>query len=664
MTAKLIKASKPEDILEQFLKPAIANVIVDGILEHYVVIYKVRKDYIKVADPLKGMVKYSLEEFYKIWTGYLIVTIPGQEFEKGNYDKNSINKFLKLLIPQKKLVINIIMSSLVLTILGILATFYYKFLVDDILVNNLKDNLTKISLGMIFLVTVQTIISVLRAELELYLGQKIDIPLLLGTYKHLIDLPISFFERHEAGDIISRINCASDVREVVCNTAISVVMDSIMAIAGAFILYRQNKDMFLICLIPLILYAILVALVIKPLNKKNKALQEAGAELSSYTIECINGIEVIKSLNLQNKSKITLETKFVKALKKIFTLGTFGNAVSGINGLIESIFGICILWIGAVKVINGELSIGELLVFNSLMGYFLSPIENLINMQGSIQTAVVSIDRLNEIIESDKEFSDEEKNKINPEELKGDIELKNVTFAYGTRKPTLVDFNLKINGGEKVALVGESGCGKSTIIKLIMGFYNVNKGQVLINDINVLDIYRECLRDKISYVSQEVKLFAGSIYENIALGDEYATLSDVVEVCKKVHLNDYIKELPMRYNTFIEEGGSNLSGGQKQRIAIARALLKNPDIIIFDEITSNLDALTAAHIEEIIEELRSNCTIIMISHNLKSVLNCDKIVLIEKGNIIAYDSHEKLYKENKKYREMIESQLGGVCINE
>jgi ABC-type bacteriocin transporter len=305
-----------------------------------------------------------------------------------------------------------------------------------------------------------------------------------------------------------------------------------------------------------------------------------------------------------------------------------------------------------MQVINGKLTLGEMMVFNTLLGYFTEPVKNLIGLQPTIQTAMVSADRLGEVIDLDIEQKDE---RIIPDNLKGDIEIKNLDFRYGTREQILKNINMKIKKGEKIALVGESGSGKTTLAKLFLKFFDFEKGEININDFNIKDIDITFLREKISYISQDIFLFNNTIKENLML-NETIKMEEVIEMAKKINAYDFINQLPQRFNYVIEENGANLSMGQKQRLSILRALLKKPDILIMDEATSNLDTITENIIQNTLNNLDMEMTIIIIAHRLSTIRMCDRIYVLDKGEIIESGTHEELVSMKGKYYKLLKEQ--------
>lgn len=656
-TAKGVKANKPEDIFGDIPLPAIAHVLIDGKLLHYVVIHKITKEEIIIADPAKGIIKNAPEEFAKIWTGVMIIIVPTVEFKKGNDTKGLFQRFWCLLKPQKGLLLNVFLSSAIITILGIIGAFYLRFLLDEVIPNNLNESLMAFSIGVIVLAIFKVLLEAFRTQLLIYLGQNIDIPLILGYYDHVINLPMNFFGTREVGEIISRFNDASKIRTAISGATLTMMIDSFMVVIGGVILYNENHTLFMITVVPIIFYIIIVWIFKKPIEDVNRKIMEDNAKLTSYLVESLNGVETIKAFNAEREVNLETEKRFIKLIKSTFKNGWINNFQGSLKGTVKSVFGIVILWIGTVEVLNRNITVGQLLTFNALLAYFLSPIENIINLQPMLQTATVAGERLGEILDLELEKNIGEDKKINPSSLRGNIEFKNVDFRYGTRQLVLKNINFNIKPGEKIALVGESGSGKTTLAKLLMNFYQCEKGEIILNQFNIKDINIEVLRDKIAYISQETFLFNGTITENLSLGNPYITYEEIIEACQKAQAHDFINSHPLRYNTMIEENGSNLSGGQKQRLSIARAILKKPEILIMDEATSSLDSITEKAIENTMNEFSKGITTIIIAHRLSTIMRCDTIYVMDKGEIIESGTHNELVENGGMYYRLWKDQL-------
>ncbi|MDA1926049.1 peptidase domain-containing ABC transporter [Bacillus cereus] len=650
--AKGVK-TKDLEALKEIPLPAIAHVVIDKSLLHYIVIYKVKKDKVYVADPAKGLVTYKLKDFAEIWTGILVLMSPKPSFKPGTLSPNIFSQFIALLKPQIPLLIPLFFASIFFNLFGLLGTFYFKILIDDIVTNKLVQTLHIISIGIIILYVFKVVLSYFRTHLILYFSRRIDIQLMLGYYRHVVGLPMNFFETRKVGEIISRFMDASKVRDALSTTTVTLMIDTLMVIAGAIILYMQNAYLFGVTLLLIPLYILIMLSFHNPFQNMNRKEMESNAKLTSYLVESLNGISTVKSYNAEKEVFFQTEKRFVNLLKYIFKKGMLINLQGSLKMGIELIGGTIILWVGAMQVLKGNMTIGELITYNALLVYFLNPIQNLIGIQPMIQSAVVAAERLNEIFELELEKTEMESNKVSPKRLSGEISFKDVTFRYGTRKNVLSGLNFSIKPGNQVAFVGESGSGKTTISKLLMAYYEPQEGNIYYDNYDTKEISRTALREKIAYVSQESFFFSGSIYENLKFGlNRQIDLAEVIEVCKQACIHEFISELPLRYETLLEENASNLSGGQRQRLAIARALLKNPDILILDEATSNLDSTTEKKITDVIKEFsEQGITVIIIAHRLSTIQHADQIFVMQQGEIFEQGSHEELLiKKGEYYR--------------
>jgi len=650
-SAKGVKASK-EDLLTCFKLPAIANIIVDSKLTHFVVIYSIKNGVIVAADPDKGIVKYDMEFFNSIWTGGLILLEPGESFQKGNLTQNMLFKFIGFLKPLKGSIFGIFFASLIYTGLGIAGSFYIKFLFDDIIKFEKLHDLLIISIGFSSMFAFQILLNYYRNYLLTRLSISIDRTIMMEYYSHVLKLPMSFFDSRKVGEIISRFLDASKIRQAISGATLTIMIDTIMALAGGFLLYMQSSSLFYISFIVILLYGIIVAVFNTPIKNANRIIMEDNAKLTSALVESIKGIETVKSFRAEEQTEKNTESKLDGLMKSSFKEGMLKINLASITGFVAGLGGIVILWAGAYNVVVGNMSPGQLLAFNALLTYFLSPVRNLIDLQPLIQTAVVASNRLGEILELKTENELWQEIDSSVTSLKGDIEFRNVDFRYGAKKPALKNINIFIPQGKKTAIVGESGSGKTTLIKLLMKFYSPEKGDILINGHSLKNISLDVIRSKIAFVSQNVFIFSGTVRENLCLGNENIDTDEMVYACKIANAHDFIDELPQKYDTFLHENGANLSEGQKQRLAIARAILKKPDILILDEATSNLDSISETHIKNALDRLAADTTVIVIAHRLSTVINCDNIYVLDKGEVAECGSHDELMVKDGCYYRM------------
>lgn len=651
---KVVEADKTA-LTSKLPLPAIAHVAIDDSLLHYVTITKIKGDTVVVSDPAKGIVKYKKEDFIKIWTNILILIAPTKKSQKGNKKQSTLISFFRLLISQKWLLLKIFILSMILTSIGIITSFYYQVLMDNIVPSSSLEMLNYVSVATLGLFLVQIGLNFLRGFLIVKLEQNIDIPIMLGYYNHALVLPMKFYSMRNTGEIISRFNDASSIRDIVSEASLTIMMDTIMAVVGAVVLFNSNRLLFLISVVMLILYGIIVFVYNKPIKIINRKIMEMNSKVTSQFVETINGIETIKSFNREKNEKEKTDKLYRKFLKKVFDGGILSLSQQTVTMFVAVVGELVILWVGATYVIKGELTIGELITFNALLGYFIEPIKNLINLQPSIQTAVVAADRLGEILDIAPEYNDEQEKTDN--KIKFDkISISNLDFRYGTRDLALKNLNLEILCGEKIAFVGESGSGKTTLAKLLIRLYEQENGSIKFDSCDIREFSINQIRNNVSYISQNTFLFSGTIKENLLFGNFDANDNDISRVCKMCELEEYINSLPLKYNTRIEENGKNLSGGQKQRLAIARGLLKNPKILIMDEATSNLDYITEKTIENTINEFSANMTTIIIAHRLSAIKDCNKIFVFRDGQIVETGNHRDLLNQRGYYYQLWNGQ--------
>ena len=650
-----------EGFKSKYTLPAIAHVITKEGLSHFVIVHKVTKKKVVILDPAKGKEKKDIDEFFESFDGILLLLVPNNEFKPGKVKgQGIISKFIQLLLPQKSLFFYSIVTSAILTILGIGSAFFNKVLMDEILPYGLKNQLNIFVIGFLVLAITQTLLGAIRQHMLLYLSQKIDIPLLLGYFKHVYKLPMKFFAARKVGDILTRFSDAFTIKNILTSVSLSLIMDIVLATVSACILYVMNQTLFIVILVLTIISAALIYIFKGPYKKINLEQMEAGARLNSQIIEGLKGIETVKVHAAEDNSIEKLEIEYIRNLRIAFKEGVLSNIQESVSGMISTIGNLVLMYIGATMIMKGDITLGTLMSFSTLSGYFMDPIGRLISLQLSIQEASISLKRISEIYEVEKEQDEDDNDKIKIEKIDGDIELKDITFRYGSRSPVLKNVSIKIPKGKKVALVGVSGSGKTTISKLLLKYYEPEEGQINISGYNIdeLDLYS--LREKICYVPQNVELFSGSIKENITLGKTNASYEEIKAACENAGCREFIEKFPGKYGTFLEEAGGGLSGGEKQRIALARALVKKPSFLILDEATSNLDFISEAKIFDTLFKKGRNITMLIIAHRLSTIRSCDIIYVMDKGQVVEVGNHESLLSKKGYYYKLYISQVGSL----
>jgi ATP-binding cassette subfamily B protein len=652
--AKGVKASI--ESLEDIPLPAIAHVMIkleEHEFPHYMVIYKVTKNYVKVMDPASGKLeKKSIEDFKKIFTGYMLILIPDEDiFKQRNEKFSNFKRMAFLLNPHKYILVQALIGSIIYTILGFSVSIYIEKITDFVLVSGNKSLLNLMSVIVLLCVVLQFVFGALKDVLMLKTSQQIDSRLILGYYKHLFTMPQKFFDTMRIGEIMSRIGDAVKIRLLINETALNIVVNLFIVVFSFVFMYTYYWKLAAIITLIIPLY-IIVYFIVNRLNKKvERQVMEKNALLESQLVESIKNIGTVKRLSLEEFSKNKTELKFIDLLKAIYKSG-LNNVFSNIStGFISRVFTVILLWAGTYYVIDGEITPGELFSFYSIIGYFTGPASQLIGTNKSIQNAMIAADRLFGIMDLETE-ANEANIKITEHSL-GDIHFDNVKFHYELGRDIFKDISLTIPRGKFTALVGESGSGKSTIASLIQSIYQPSGGKILIGDYDLKYITKSSINALVTTVPQNVELFDGSIISNIAIGEYNPDMEKIIKVSKQVGAYDFIESLPNGFETYLGEFGANLSGGEKQRIAFARALYKEPEILILDEATSALDSESELVIKDLVDELsKQGKTIIIIAHKLQSIVKADKIIALKKGEVVETGTHQELLKAEGYYNRM------------
>jgi ATP-binding cassette subfamily B protein len=638
-------------------KPAIAHVIVKEVLHHYTVIYEVNKRHITIMDPTLGKLqKKTHNEFQKEWTGVLVLLQPEENFIKGNEKAPVYKRFWFLLKPHKWVLLQAFAGAVVYTLLGFSTSIYIQKLTDFVFVGGNTRLLNLLSIIMLILLVLQLLIGVFKDVFLIKSGQQIDVRLILGYYKHLLKLPQQFFDTMRVGEIISRINDAVKIRTFINGVSLNLTVNVLIIFFSFGIMFSFYWKLALIMLTVIPVYS-LVYIIVNTLNKKTeRQIMEKSAELESQLVESLNAVGTIKRFGLESFANIRTETKFISLLKTAYCSAL--NSVFSATGSdsISKLFTIILLWSGSYFVINRNITPGELMSFYAIVGYFTGPVAGLIGSNRQIQNALIAAERLFEIMDLERE-EDENRIQIKKPNL-GDIHFKNVTFRYGTRVEVFKKLNLVIPRGKITALVGESGSGKSTLISLLHNLYPIQKGTISIGEIDLKHVDNSSLRDIISVVPQKIDLFAGNVIENIAVGEFAPEMERVIRICKRIGILDFIEDLPNGFNTYLGENGATLSGGEKQRIAIARAMYKEPEVLVLDEATSALYSSSENYVQKAVESFnKTNKTTVIIAHRLSTVFRAHKIVVLNKGKVMEQGSHSELYKRKGIYHKLWQQQL-------
>ncbi|MBP3461299.1 MAG: peptidase domain-containing ABC transporter [Bacilli bacterium] len=612
--------------------PAIAFVTIDKSYNHYIVIYEINKEKkeIIIADPASGIKKMNYETFNKIFNNIIL------EFKciKKLPLYNKPLKFLKFSINiykiYQKTFIKVIILSLFITILSIIGSFYLEYIINGINKNN-KSLLSIISIIFIIIYILKNTIDYIRNKILLKITKKINLKLTNDIFSKIILLPYEYFKNRTTGEVLTRINDLNIVSQTIIKVIITIILDMSLSIISAFFLIKISYKLFIITCIILALYFLIIKIYKKESEKLLEKIKEEEANLNSYIIENINGFETIKGLSLEKNIIDNYKLRNYNLLNENYNYENKFIKEYFLKNIIDDLGIVLIVFIGSILVINKEVTLGNLITYNSLFLFYINPLKNIVKLYKDIKEAKISYNRINELVYEEKE------NTIYHNLLFKNIKIKNLSFSYDNIKEELKNINLEIKDKEKIMIIGKSGSGKSTLLKLIKKYYQVDDDKIFIDDVDINKISKKEVNHNITYVSQNEILFTDTLYNNLVLGRKIK-LKRINKIIKKLYF-DFMDNNGL--NMLIEENGFNLSGGQKQRIVLARSLLNNFKILILDEALSEIDINLERKILKNILKIYKDKTIILVSHRYNNIDLFDKVVKIEKGNVNSLEKKGK-----------------------
>lgn len=634
--------------------PAICHVKNREGLGHYVVVHRVTPDRVVVADPAFGIERRPKDEFSASWTGYALVLEPAPDMQRGGATTPG-RRFVGLVMQQRRLLVTAFACAVLMTVLGLATSVFVQHLVDGVLVHHQASLLDAFGIGMAIVVVFRAAFGALRHYLIAFAGRHSGFHLLADYVRHILALPMRFFELRQIGDVLARVQDALKVREAVGGVTLSVLVDGSMVVFALAALWFQDAGLALVAtlFVPVLLIA---SFAHQPAaRRRTLAVMESSARVQAQLVEDVSGIETIKSLGLEATRREDGETRLANLFGNAFAQQRLAVSAQTIALVVSGAAGVAVLWYGGHRVMAGELSIGQLMFFYTLLGYLLQPLERLASAHLQLEDAIVALDRLYQVMDLEVEAG---RGGLPPPDLAKGIELSGVTFKYGSRPAVLDDLSLEIPAGKRVALLGESGCGKTTLLKLLQRMYDPTEGTVRVDGVDVRDLDLDTWRSRIAVVSQDPFLFAGTLRENLLVARPGATPEDLLAAIRIAGLERVIAAMPDRLETIVGERGAGLSGGQRQRIAIARAILRRPDLLLLDEATSHLDSTTEAAVQDALDTILAGKTVVIVAHRLATVRNADLIYVMDRGKVAERGTHSELLAMRGRYAAMWHAQLG------
>ncbi|SKB15161.1 Heterocyst differentiation protein [Planktothrix sp. PCC 11201] len=626
--------------------------------DHYIVVYKVRRDQVVIADPAEGKKTLSRPAFLTGWTGYALLLEPTDQFQELQEQKRSLGRFAGVIWPHRFLGLQIVLLSLLIQIFGIVTPLLTQIILDRVVVNKSLTGLNVFALGLLLFGVWSLGLSSIRQYLLSYLSNRLDLTLIGGFINHALQLPLKFFESRRVGDILTRVQENQKIQRFLVGqillSALNVVTGFVYL--GLMLYYNLKLTILILGIVPLIIILTLAATPI--LRQISRQLFNAAADQSSTLVEIFTGINTVKAVAAEPELRWRWEEKLTQQMNVQFKAQKLGINLGFVSGLINSIGSTFLLWFGVNLVIQDQLTIGQFVAFNMMQGYVISPILALVGLWDELQEVLISVERLNDVFEQEPEETPQKPLIVLPR-IQGEINFDNVTFRYQEDAETniLQNLSFKFPPGKTIAIVGRSGSGKSTLVKLMQGLYHPTTGHIYVDGHEIRHVSPPSLRTQMGVVPQDCYLFSGTLLENITLYRDEYTLDQVIEAAKLAEVHGFIQGLPLGYYTKVGERGSSLSGGQRQRVAIARALLGSPRILILDEATSSLDTESESRFQRNLEQMQRDRTTIIIAHRLSTVRSADCILVLDKGILVEQGNHEQLMATQGLYYHLAQQQL-------
>ena len=641
------------DELREIEYPAVAKMN-DGA---YIAIGSANDEVLLIIDPRQNKpVALPVKDFLESWSNELLVF--SAAFSWTYFKKRfNIDWFLKVIGHYKKSLGEVLTASLFLQFMGIAMPLITQVIIDKVIGNSGYSTLMVIGVSMVVFFFMQSLLSFLKTYIMNHTTNKLDAILGTRLFRHLISLPLPYYERRRVGDTLMRIGALGQIRGFLTGTGLMTILDVFFSVVFIGFMFWYSVPLTLISLSIVPIYIVQNVWAVPIIKRKIEAVWRTGAMNNAFMVESITNIETIKSLAVEPQFVNKWENLLARYVRTTFENVKFNLVINAFSGVVKGLLSMAILWYGGHMVMDGLFTLGQLIAFQMLSGQATGPMTKLLTMWPQVQQVGLGLERIGDILNTPMEPIVHEIGKRGPQRINGEIDINDVSFRYRVDLPlVLKNINLHIAPGEKLGIVGRSGSGKSTLTNLVQNLYIPESGTITVGGINTKEANLGWLRDQIGVVMQENYLFNASVRDNIAVSRPTATMDEIIRAARLAGAHEFILELKEGYDTKVGERGDSLSGGQRQRVAIARALLANPPILIFDEATSALDYESERIIFNNMEAIGAGRTMMIIAHRLSAVRRCDKIIVVDKGQIVESGSHEQLMALGGLYRYLHDQQ--------
>ena len=589
-----------------------------------------------------------------------LLLMTSREHIAGQKRAFDISWFIPALVKYRRPLRDVLIGSFFLQLVGLASPIFFQLVIDKVLVHQSMTTLEVLAIGLTAVLVFETILSALRNWLFAHTTNRVDAELSAALFRHLMALPLSYFEARRVGDSVARVRELESIRNFLTSNAVTVLIDLFFTIVFFAVMYIYSPLLTLIVALTIPIYIAISVFITPPLRARLDEKFKRGAENQAFLVETVTGIGTLKSMAVEPRMRDRWEKQFAGYIKTGWDVTVLSNWGSHLIQLVSKLTTVAILFFGAKAVIAGEMSVGSLVAFNMLAGRVAQPILRLSQLWQDFQQVRISVDRLGDILNAPAE-PEHNPNRASLPPIKGRVEFDKVRFRYRPDAPeALRGINLDIAPGEMLGIVGPSGSGKSTLTKLVQRLYGPEQGRVLVDGTDLALVDPAWLRRQVGVVLQENLLFNRSVRENIALSNPTLPMEQVIAAAELAGAHEFILTLSHGYDTVIEERGANLSGGQRQRLAIARALITDPRILILDEATSALDAESEEIIQNNLGRIAQGRTVMIIAHRLSAVRPCNRIITVEAGEITEVGSHEELLRAGGRYAQLHAKQTGMV----
>lgn len=622
---------------------------------HFMVLEGFKNGKVYVNDPASGPKILTEEEFDQSFTGIVLDIKPSQNFKPGGSKPSMLAALYRRAAHSKLAFIYLLIVGLGLVIPGLLTPIFTKIFVDEYLVGKLDSWVKPLLLGMFITFVLRGLLTWLKQYYLMRFESKLSVAESGKFLWHVLHLPVVFYNQRSAGDISSRVTINDRVAKIISRDLVSAVLDVAMVVFYAILMLFYDVFLTIIGILTGILNIVVLKVVSRARKDASQKLRMDAGKMLGTSMNGLILIETLKASGGESDFFSQWSGYQAKMINAIQEMGGSSIALAILPSMLTAFNTVLILSFGGMRVMDGFLTMGALVAFQSLMQSFLTPVNNLVNLGGKLQELTGDMNRLDDVLKYKKEIEPKyniEMIETKESKLNGYLELKNITFGYSKlEKPLIKNFNLKMKPGSRIALIGSSGCGKSTIAKLVMGLYAPWEGEVLFDDKSRSEINSYLMVNSLSMVDQEISMFEGTIRDNLTMWDSTVPNIDLVQAAKDACIHEMISARHLAYDSKVDEGGKNFSGGQRQRLEIARALVLNPRIVVFDEATSALDPVTEMTIDENLR--RRGCTCLIIAHRLSTIRDCDEIIVLHKGEVVQRGTHDELKDKQGLYAELI-----------